>query len=154
MGVPKEVMNMSKTSSRQRAARYRKTKTGELTIFLVEMLVLALLAGITYFMGLMNIQGFNAFGLPGIVAGLLVASAGGAIYTANNRHQMLHVMAALMIVLYVLGLALEYVYRVGAWFVNVVQTGTLGWFAGFLIGLFIFFNLVLAVTDAHAQNMR
>jgi hypothetical protein len=126
----------------------------EASIFLIEIVILGIMAAITWFMKFVNILGFDVFGMGGIVAGLLLAGGAGMIYTANNRKELLHYMAFIMILAYLLGLVVEFVYPIGAWFVNIAQSGTLGWFAAVLVGLFVLMELILSVVDAHAQHMK
>lgn len=145
---------MSSKHSRARARNYRHASASEMTIFGLELVILIALAGITYFMGYLNVTGFSSFGFAGIVAGLLLAGGAGMVYTANNHKETLHMLGLVILIFYVLGLILEFFYRIGAWFVNVAQSGTLGWFAALLVGLFILFELMLSVADAHAQHMR
>lgn len=145
---------MSTRHSISRAHEYKKKSEGELTIFGIEAIILAVGAVITYFLQGVNILGFSFFGWGGIAFGLLLGGGFGMIYTANNRHEFLHIYALVVIIGYIIGLFVEYFYPLGSWFVNVTVSGALGWFAGLLIGLFIFAELVLGTVDAHATHMR
>lgn len=146
---------MSRGHSYRRASAFRHNKLGEATIFIAELALLAAVAGITYLVRSMTFFGAPFFGMGGIVLGLIFASGGGAVYTANNKKQMFHVLGFIMILLYLLGLAVNYFYPAGSWLVVLTEVHSIvGWIVGFIVGLFVFLLLVLSMIDAKSQNME
>lgn len=145
---------MSRYHSYHRARQYRTSPLTESTIFILEIVILAIMAGVTWVVRNDNFFGAAFFGTGGVIAGLMIGATFAMIYTTDNGKQEFHVLGLLLVVGYILGIIVNYIYQFGSWIYNaVLYGGTFPVIIGVIVGLFVFFELALSVVDAKAQNM-